>query len=65
MCSKPLCMMLRGAWRAADVVVHLCVGGLQVAMQIVALCSEIFREERLDLWLRPYSIICVGDQAGE
>lgn len=36
----------------------------QVAMQIVALCSEIFREERLDLWLRPYSIICVGDQAG-
>ena len=37
---------------------------LQVAMQLITLCMEIFKEEHLDLWLRPYTIVCVGDQAG-
>ena len=37
----------------------------QVAMQIISLVREIFKEEGLDLWLRPYTIVCVGDQAGE
>jgi hypothetical protein len=33
-------------------------------MQVIALCQEIFHEEHLDIWLRPYTILCVGDQAG-
>jgi phosphatidylinositol kinase/protein kinase (PI-3 family) len=36
----------------------------QLAMQLIALLKEVFREEKLDLWLRPYEILCVGDQAG-
>lgn len=36
----------------------------QVAMQVIALAREIWREEGLGLWLRPYQILCVGDQAG-
>ena len=36
----------------------------QVAMQVIALTREIWREEGLGLWLRPYQILCVGDQAG-
>lgn len=36
----------------------------QVAMQLITLVREIFKEEGLDLWLRPYGIVCVGDQAG-
>ena len=36
----------------------------QVAMQVIALVREIWREEGLALWLRPYQILCVGDQAG-
>lgn len=34
-------------------------------MQIISLVREIFKEEGLDLWLRPYTIVCVGDQAGK
>lgn len=45
-------------WRASA---WLCV---KVAMQVIALCQEIFHEEHLDIWLRPYTILCVGDQAG-
>lgn len=41
-----------------------CVVVFQVAMQMMSLCLEVFREEGLDLWLRPYNILCVGDQAG-
>lgn len=48
--------------QAADAV---CVVVFQVAMQMMSLCLEVFREEGLDLWLRPYNILCVGDQAGE
>lgn len=36
----------------------------QVAMQLITLVRDIFKEEGLDLWLRPYGIVCVGDQAG-
>lgn len=36
----------------------------QVAMQLITLVREIFKEEGLELWLRPYDIVCVGDQAG-
>lgn len=31
----------------------------------MSMCQQIFREEKLDLWLRPYTILVVGDQAGK
>jgi len=37
----------------------------QLAVQFISLCQQIFREERLDLWLRPYTILVAGDQAGK
>ncbi|CAM9792626.1 unnamed protein product, partial [Phaeothamnion confervicola] len=35
-----------------------------LAMQVITLCHHIFQREGLSLWLRPYSILCVGNQAG-
>lgn len=36
----------------------------QLAMQIIKKCSEIFAEEKLSLFLRPYNILITGNNSG-
>ena len=36
----------------------------QFAMQLISQCHQIFKETKLDIWLKPYEIISTGPNCG-